>query len=108
MTENAVYKYLIKTFGGVQYSGVRYLARLVCTLGEKDLLTEHYMKQEEENNSTPAAVERAVRYYLNFILTQVSLEDLSVMYDYPFSPTTTRLSNRKFIRILQNALEGNL
>ena len=108
MTKDTVYKYLIKTFGGVQYSGVRYLAYLVCNLGEKDLLREHYNKLAEEYNSTPAAVERAVRYYLNFILTQVSLEDLSVMYDYPFNPTTTRLSNRKFIRILQNALEGNL
>ena len=108
MTKDTVYKYLIKTFGGVQYSGVRYLAYLVCNLGEKDKLREHYNKLAEEYNSTPAAVERAVRYYLNFILTQVSLEDLSVMYDYPFSPTTTRLSNRKFIRILQNALEGNL
>lgn len=108
MTKNTVYKYLVKTFGGVQYSGVRYLAYLVCNLGEKDLLRDHYIKLAEENSSTPAAVERAVRYYLNFILTQVSLEDLSVMYDYPFNPTTTRLSNRKFIRILQNALEGNL
>ena len=108
MTKDTVYKYLVKTFGGVQYSGVRYLAYLVCNLGEKDILRDHYNKLAEENNSTPAAVERAVRYYLNFILTQVSLEDLSVMYDYPFSPTTTGLSNRKFIRILQNALEGNL
>lgn len=108
MTKDTVYKYLVKTFGGVQYSGVRYLAYLVCNLGEKDLLREHYNKLAEEYNSTPAAVERAVRYYLNFILTQVSLEDLSVMYDYPFSPTTTRLSNLKFIRILQAALEGNL
>lgn len=108
MTKDTVYKYLVKTFGGAQYSGVRYLAYLVCNLGEKDLLRDHYNKLAEENSSTPAAIERAVRYYLNFILTQVSLEDLSVMYDYPFSPTTTRLNNYEFIRILQAALEGNL
>lgn len=108
MTENAVYKYLVKTFGGVQHSGVRYLAHLVCNLGEKDLLRDHYRTLAEEHESTPAAIERAVRYYLDFILTQVSLEDLSVMYDYPFSPTTTRLSTYEFVRILQNALEGNL
>ena len=106
MTKDTVYKYLIKTFGGVQYSGVRYLAYLVCNLGEKDRLREHYNKLAEEYNSTPAAVERAIRNYVATWSDKATAEELAIMFNYTLAPDQDKLYVREVIPLLRRYMDN--
>jgi hypothetical protein len=99
----SIYNYLLKNFGGIGFSGTRYLAYLVEHIDNKTNLQTLYKKLAEDNSTTPAAVERAVRNYLTYLLGKVTIEELSVMFDYAFEPEQN-ISVKEFVLVLNHAM----
>lgn len=100
------YKYLIKTFGHAHCMGCRALAHVLDKYKQGDKLQDVYKEYADEIHSTPAAVERSVRVYLNLIMTDYTIADMSVMLDYAFKPGQTKLNAAEFIPVLKFVLDN--
>ena len=70
------YKYLIRTFGHADCTGCRALAHVLTTYKPGNHIQDIYKAYAEVSGSTPSAVERSVRVYLNCITKDYSMEDI--------------------------------
>lgn len=100
------YKYLIKTFGHADCTGCRALANVLYKYEPGNLIKDLYEEYANSVGSTPSAVERSVRVYLNLILKDYNLEDLSVLLDYAFKPGQEKIRASEFIPVLKFVLEN--
>ena len=105
MMEQKCIKYLMKTFGNVHHSGLTYLAKVVdkYELGE-DILDVYKIVAEEEG-TTPAAIERAIRYYTNTWYSRVGAADLAEEFNYSLNPGQTKFVVAELIPLLKIYLE---
>lgn len=99
------YKYLMKTFGHADCKGCRALAYALYMYEPDKYLGDIYKEYAEDISSTPSAVERSVRVYLDCIIKDYSLNDIATMLDYAFKPGQTGLKAAEFIPVLKLALE---
>lgn len=100
------YRYLIKTFGHAGCTGCRALAHILADYELGKHIQDIYKTYAEVINSTPSAVERSVRVYLNCITKDYSMEDLSTMLDYAFKPGQITLKASEFIPVLKFVLDN--
>lgn len=100
------YKYLIRTFGHADCTGCRALAHVLTTYKPGNHIQDIYKAYAEVSGSTPSAVERSVRVYLNCITKDYSMEDISTMLDYAFKPGQTTLKASEFIPVLKFVLDN--
>lgn len=102
---NYYYKFLISNFGHADCLGCRALARVLEMYKPNDYIQDLYAKYAEEINATPSAVERSIRVYLNCILQETSIEDMSKLLDYAFKPNQTTLRASEIIPVMKFILD---
>lgn len=100
------FDYLLRTFGGINMSGLGALAYTLEHYTKPSDVMNIYRQYAEEVHSTVGAVERSVRTYFKRILTDYTLDDLSMMLNYSFRPNQTTIKASEFIPILKYVLDN--
>lgn len=80
------YNFLVDTFGHPELIGVSYLAEALELYDRWDnnAIMEVYRQVGEQHNTTPSAVERSVRMYIQNVLGSYSKEELGAILHYQF------------------------
>ena len=90
------YKFLIKNFGNIQFIGCKALAYALANYNDQDL-QDIYTEYAQKIGSTPVAVERSIRTYLQAIEKDYTIEDFSKFLNYSFRPGQTKMTIKEFI-----------
>lgn len=100
---NIYHRFLIKNFGGIYYEGCAQLAKVMEWYNFDTDLKTLYERYDKEYGSSPSAVERNVRSYVNHILKTYSVDTLSKMFDYKFMPGkgTTQIMLPELIAVMK-------
>lgn len=104
LTEDYCYNMLIKTFGFLDYEGTRILSRILPVYNLGDKPQDLYKWYSDKYGGTPAAAERSVRYLMDAINKEFTLEQLINMLNVKFYFTGDKFTVRFFIPALYMAL----
>lgn len=100
------YNYLSRTFGRVDCTGCLQLAHILDMFQLGDRLMDVYSKYAEEISSTPVAVERNLRTYISVIMRDLTMEDISRIFNYEFRPDQTRVTLSEFVPVAKMFIDS--
>ena len=91
------YKFLISNFGHADCKGCLYLAKILDKYEPDKSLQEIYQEYSAQTNSTAFAIARNVRTYIDLIMKDNTVEDISKLLDYQFKPGVDHLTQSELI-----------
>lgn len=103
---NKCYDFIISNFGHVDIKGSLYIAELVnCNIESSSFkYGQAYEIIADKYDTNPDAIERSIRHYITTIMSEMSLEKVCEVLDYPVIPNKTTLRITEFVPLLKRKL----
>lgn len=100
------YKFLFSNFGHANFIGCKYLAVVLKEYNDMELAQTCFERVGKMLGTTGAAIEKSCRFYMNLIAEEFAVEDLRVLFDYPFKPMQTKVTLAEFIPVAKFYIEN--
>ena len=102
------YKFLFSNFGHANFIGCKYLAVVLKEYNDMELVQNCFARVGEMLGTTGAAIEKSCRFYMNIITEEFTIEDLRILFDYPFKPMQTKVTLAEFIPVAKFYIENRM